>query len=91
MPSRILVQSLVLVSVVCLVFLALQHKPLGYVLHPLGAAISAPLHFVLVFEHLMWRAPGIGWLTKRRNLQGTWRRGLRSDWLNSETGEPRRL
>jgi hypothetical protein len=88
MPSRILVQALVLVvGVVYLVFFALANKPLGDVLHPLGAAASAATLFVLAFEHFIWRAPGFGRLTRRPNIRGTWRGRLASDWLDPETGK----
>lgn len=87
-PSRIFIQVLVLVVAgVYLVSYLIRGLPTSELFAPIGAAGAVASVFVLAFDHLLWRVPGIGRkFSKRPDIRGTWRGRLASNWVNPETG-----
>jgi hypothetical protein len=86
-PPRLLVQTIAFIvgAVYVLVYLY-QGLPTGGLLQPLGAATALASLLFLLFDHLLWRLPGIDRLSKRPDIRGTWKGQLASNWIVPDTG-----
>ena len=89
MLNRLQVSALVFVVAllwgVSLVLQGIDVSP--ELLKPFSTVVGALVVFFAIFEHFLWKVPGInGWIVKRPNIAGTWKVTFQTTWKNPETG-----
>lgn len=91
MPGKVLLYGMAGLTIAVLALLSLVH---GHPPHkasdwlaPIGPAVTVAGIALWLFDHYLWRWPGICKLVRRPVLNGTWHGELESDWVNPETGE----